>query len=723
MLNREQEISAAKLSIIQYVVVAVLLVLVAGLWRLQVVGKDNYRALAEANRVRKVPILAPRGRLLDREGRLIVDNYPSVSCFLVHEQGRDLQADLPLIARGLNMTADQIEAAIKKYGISSKYQPIPLKQDITPDEQEFIEAHRDEMPELELINEQRRLYPRDGFAAHLIGYVGEVSEDMLQNPQYAYYTPGDVVGRSGVEETYDQILRGTDGSHDVLVDSHGREVGVLGNEPAVPGKDLRLSIDLDVQRAAENAMGDRNGAIVALDPHTGEVLAMVSRPIFDPNRFAVKIGRDDWNKLMTDPDKPLLNKAIQAQLAPGSTFKVIMSVAGLEENVAQTLKVNCQGGGTFYGRYFACDAHHGNVDIHNSIPLSCDTYYYTLAERLGITKIAYWAHKMGIGVRTGIDLPNEVSGTMPSEEWAMKNYHRKWYAGETISVGIGQGAVALTPIQLARAIGGITSGGQFQRPHVVLPNQLPAQYEQAMLETYPGSGTTEARLDPAAWEIITDGMAETTTGSGTAHASHLEGIDFAGKTGTAQVLNHSFGAKSVSASKSGRANAWFVGVAPRRNPDIVVAVLWEHGGWGAGSAHLAAQVIETYVDKQRRLEHNLQAPPPPQAATVEVGAVWSASGEQDAASKPGTKPSAKSINTPVGPGERPAPVQGSPTAGMHGGHFWIPVHPWQQPATVAQLPANKSRRSTPAPASPTLAAYMPGIESRRPTIPAGLGTR
>lgn len=672
MLNAKPEIPAAKLSAIQYVVAAILLVLVAGLWRLQVVGKDNYRALAEANRVRKVPVLAPRGRLLDRDGRLIVDNYPSVTCFLVHEQGRDLGADLPLIARGLNMSPDQIQAAIHKYGISSKYQPIPLKQDITPDEQEFIEAHRDELPELELINEQRRLYPRDGFAAHLIGYVGEVSEDMLQQAQYAYYEPGDVVGRSGVEETYDQILRGTDGSHDVLVDSHGREVGVLGNEPAVPGKDLKLTIDLDLQRAAENAMGDRNGAMIAMDPHTGDVLAMVSRPVFDPNRFAVKIGRDDWNKLITDPDHPLLNKAIQAQLAPGSTFKVIMSVAGLEENIAQTLKVNCQGGASFYGHFFACDARHGNVDIHNAIPLSCDTYYYTLAQRLGIEKIADWAHRLGIGKKTGIDLPNEATGIMPSEEWKMRNYHEKWYAGETISVGIGQGAVALTPIQLARAIGGIASGGDLQRPHVVFPDELPAQYQQAMLETFPGSGATQVHLDPVAWQTITDGMAATTTTGGTAFASHLDGIDFAGKTGTAQVLNHSFGAKSVSKDKSGRANAWFVGVAPRRNPDIVVVVLWEHGGWGAGSAHLAAQVIETFVDKQRRLQHNLQAPPPP---AIEVGAMWSAPGDKDG----GDRPAAGTANAAVSPVAIPPraaqkPV-GAPTASVSGGHFWVPIAP------------------------------------------------
>ena len=687
MALKEQEVSATKLSVFQYVIAAILLVLVSGLWHLQVIGKDNYRALAEANRIRKVPILAPRGKLLDREGRLIVDNYPSVSCFLVREQGRDLSADLPMIAKGLHMTVDQLEAITKKYRITAKYEPIPLKQDITPDEQEFIEAHRDQFPELETIDEQRRLYPRDGFAAHLIGYVGEVSEEMLTNPQYAYYEPGDVVGRSGVEQTYDQILRGTDGSHDVLVDSHGREMGTLGTEHAIPGKDLRLTIDLDVQRAAENAMGDRNGAIIAMDPHTGEILAMVSRPVFDPNRFAVRIGRDDWNSLVTDPNHPLLNKAIQAQLAPGSTFKVIMSVAGLEENVAQTLKVNCQGGASFYGRFFACDARHGNVDIHNSIPLSCDTYYYTLAERLGITKIAKWAHALGIGRKTGIDLPNEATGIMPSEEWAMKEYHRKWYAGETISVGIGQGAVALTPIQLARAIGGIASGGVLERPHLVFPSELPAQYEEAMLDSFPGSGQSDVHLDTASWQIITDGMAATTSGSGTAHASHLEGIDFAGKTGTAQVVNHSFGAKLVSANKNDRANAWFVGVAPRRNPDIVVVVLWEHGGWGAGSAHLAAQVIETFVDKQRHLQNNIQAPPPPVAQAVEVGAVYSQPGEKDAVEHKGSPDLGPAIGPvrdpsaiPAHPLAKPRPAA-SPTAqstmpeGMGAGHFWVPVHP------------------------------------------------
>jgi penicillin-binding protein 2 len=649
-LNREEKLPGIKLAIFQYGIVAVMIILLFGLWHLQVVGAQNYHALAEANRIRKVPILAPRGQLFDREGRLLVDNYPSVSCFLVREQGHDMEPDLPLIARGLHMTVDQIHGILKKYRAAPKYQPLPLKQDITPDEQEFIEAHRDEMPELETVDEQRRLYPKDGFAANMIGYVGEVSEEMLNDARYAYYEPGDVVGKSGVEESYDAILRGQDGSRDVLVDSHGREVGKLGTEHAVPGQSLKLTIDIDIQRTAENAFGDRNGAVVAMDPHTGEILAMVSRPTFDPNAFAVKIGRDEWNKLITDPDHPLLNKAIQAQLAPGSTFKVIMALAGLEDGVAKDMKVDCTGGASFYGHFFACDKRHGVLNVQQAITQSCDTYFYTLAVKLGIDKIAQYAHSVGIGEKTGIDLPDEVAGTMPSSAWKMKNFHEKWYAGETVSVGIGQGAVAVTPIQLARALSGIASGGVLVRPHVVFPDELPGQYRQAVLDSFPGSKDVKIPLDSDNWETITDGMAGTTT-SGTAYASHLENIDFAGKTGTAQVVNHSAGVKSVSADKASRANAWFVGMAPRRNPDIVVAVLWEHGGWGAGSAHVAAQIIEAFVDKQRRLNHNLIADVPKQ---VEVGAVWS-----DPENPDGTKA--------AGTGEK------GETASLHGGHFTVQV--------------------------------------------------
>jgi penicillin-binding protein 2 len=644
--ERDEKVAAGKLHATQYIVVLVLAVLAAGMWRLQVLGVDNYRMLAEANRVRKQPVTAPRGKIFDREGRILVDNYPSVSCFLLREQVKDLNADIPLMARGLDLTVDQIQATLRRYASSPKYEQIPLKLDITQDEQAFIEAHRNELPELETFDDQRRLYPRDGFAAHLIGYVGELSAEDLNSAKFAFYEPGDVVGKSGVEETYDELLRGTDGSRDVIVDSHGKEVGQLGQQLAKPGTDLRLTIDLDVQRAAELAMEGHTGALVAMDPHTGEILAMVSRPTYDPNQFSVRLSKDYWSQIVNNPDHPMMNKTIQAQLAPGSTFKIIMSLAGLEEGVAQTMRVMCNGGATFYGRFFACDQRHGMVDIDHAIPWSCDTFYYTLANKLGIDTIARYATEVGLAQKTGVDLPDEATGTMPSTAWKLKTQHDKWYAGETISVGIGQGAVQVTPLQLARALGGIASGGVLKRPHVVFPDELPPEMASAIESTYPGSGDRVVPITPENWETITDAMAATLGPGGTAGAVHLEGIDFAGKTGTAELVSHSAGAKSLGTGNE-RANAWFVGMAPRRNPDIVVAVLCEHGGWGAAAAApLAAQVINAFVTKQRKQEGNLRlADLPKPAANPAPNPNGVPTASIAAANKPGTV-NAPGVNRP-----------------------------------------------------------------------------
>jgi penicillin-binding protein 2 len=620
--NRGEKIPNIKLVAVQWGILLLMLALVAGLWRLQVLGAQNFRSLAEQNRIRKVPVLAPRGKLFDRDNRLIVDNYPSVSCFLVREQGHNVEVDLPLIAKGLNLDLDQLRAALRHYRGEPGYQPIPIKQDMTADESAFVAAHRNELPELETIDEERRLYPRDGYAAHLIGYVGEVSEDDLNNPRYAAYEPGDVVGKAGVEETYDALLRGQDGARDVIVDSHGREVGYLRTQHAIPGQDLKLTIDNDIQKAAELALGPREGAVVAMDPRNGEILAMVSHPSYDPNDFAVRINRSEWSKLVTDPAHPLMNRAIQAQLAPGSTFKILMSLAGLEEGVAQDMHVFCAGGATFYGQFHACDRHHGMVDIEHAIPWSCDTFFYTLADRLGIDTIAKYAHEVGLGERTGIDLPNEATGVVPSTEWKLRNYHEKWYAGETISVGIGQGPVTVTPVQLTRMIAGIASDGHFVRPHVVDPAQLPSEFRSALYDSFPGSGVATVSMSPSTWMTITQGMAGATdpTQGGTAAASHLEGIDFAGKTGTAQIASHA--ALKLMKGVDTKPTGWFVGVIPRRNPEFVVCVLFQHGDWGSNAARLATYVAAAYVDKQRRLEHNIleQAG---QTKPVEVGALWS----------------------------------------------------------------------------------------------------
>jgi len=651
--NRGEKISAFKLTVVQYGVLCMMLALGAGLWRLQVLNVDSYRVLAEQNRIRKEPILAPRGKLFDRENRIVVDDYPSVTCFLVREQSKNIESDLPLIAKGLDLDLDQLRATLHRYRSQPGYQPIPIKEDVTADEQAFIAAHRNELPELETIDEERRLYPRDGFAAHLIGYVGEVSEDDLNNPRFEAYEPGDVVGKAGVEETYDALLRGQDGSREVIVDSHGREVGYFGIEHATPGQDLKLTIDNDLQRAAELALGDRNGAIVAMDPRNGEILAMVSRPSFDPNDFAIKIDRTNWNKLITDPDHPLMNKAIQAQLAPGSTFKIVMSVAGLQEGIAQNLHVVCSGGWGPYGYFHHCDEHHGAVDIYNAIPYSCDTFFYQLGDKLGIDRIVKYATAFGYGQKTGIDLPGEQAGLMPSPDWLIKNFHHRWYPDETLDVAIGQGAIEATPIQLARIISGVASGGHLVRPHVVFPDQLPDDFKKALKDSFPGTGDAYVPIDPQNWTIITNAMAEVTQPGyyHTAISAHLEGIDLAGKTGTAQVMSH----EALDKGNKGRAtnpNVWFVGVVPRRNPELVVVVLWQNGDKSYYPARLGAQVVAAYVNKKRREAGNLpleKASSPTPAKPVEVGAVWTA---------PNGKPDANGVTT----------------AKLQGGHFFVDGH-------------------------------------------------
>ena len=621
MFGRDEKVSAMRLTASQYIILGVFLILAYGLWRLQVMQSDYYSLAAEKNRIRNVPVLAPRGKILDREGRTIVDNYPSSTALLLRDSTRDLNTDADLIAQGLHLNPVDVKAKIRRFASMPQYQPIFLKEDITPDEMAFIAAHRNELPELDTIDDHRRLYPRNGFMAHLIGYVGEVSEDMLNQPQFELYNPGDVVGISGVERQYNALLMGKNGSRQALVDSRGHEVGKLGQTDPTPGKPVKLTIDIDLQIAAEEQLQGKNGAIVAMDPHTGEILAMASGPTFDPNDFAVHVSRDEWNRLVNDPDKPLLNKAIQAQLAPGSTFKVIMSVAGWQEHIAQDLHVNCTGGAEFYGRRFGCwvKGGHGSVTLEKAIYQSCDVFFYTLANKLGIERIAKYATDFGLGQKTGIDLPNEVSGVMPSEEWKIRNFKQKWFAGETISVGIGQGAIAITPVQLLRAISAISMGGKMVVPHVINPVDVPAGYVEAAKYTE----VKQVPMDPNGWTFITDAMSRVLLPEGTAPSAHIAGLEIAGKTGSAQVVSLALRAKVKNDDEFAQ-NGWFVGFTPRRNPDIVVCVLFQGGEHGRLAARLATQLIKAYVDKQHRAPQKVVEKP--KNGTVDIGGLWSAPG-------------------------------------------------------------------------------------------------
>ncbi len=590
LFRDDTKFALGRIAVFQYAAVGVFLFLIAGFWVLQIRDHEANSTLAERNRIKTVPLLAPRGKILDRDGRVIVDNQPA---FVVQLTQENLKPEhLAPIAEGLHLDLDELKATVRRYAAGKRYSPIPIKRDLSPAELTFIDSHRDPgtFPELELVQEPRRLYPQNGLAAHVIGYVGEVSEAELNSSEFASYSQGDLVGKSGLEKQYNEILKGVDGQRRVVVDVAGREHQVLESAEATPGQNLQLTIDLDLQAVAELALEGKKGAVVALDPHDGSVLAMVSRPAFDPNLFAAHIKAADWKALTSNPENPLINRAIQAQFAPGSTFKPLVAIAGLETGaVDDNFSVHCGGGASFYGRYFKCweKRGHGGVNMHAGIVHSCDVYFYTIGNKIGIDGIAEYAEQAGIGKKTGIDLPGEAEGLMPSSKWKLRTQREKWYAGETISVAIGQGAVTVTPIQLASAIGGMANGGVWFKPHLV---KMAAAPDAARKENW--------NLDNIAKVVF--GMYGVVNEGGTGGSAAIPGITVSGKTGSAQRVSNDF-KKSGKADADDKDNGWFVAFAPRENPEIVLAVLLEGGEHGALAAPTARDVIKAYFDKKTRL--------------------------------------------------------------------------------------------------------------------------
>lgn len=587
----DPKFAAGRIAFFQYLTVGIFLFLLAGFWELQIGNPDFYSERAERNRIKALPILAPRGKILDRDGRVIVDNHASYSLILSRENLKP--EHLRLIAEGLNLDFAELEARVRRFERRRpKYEPIIIKEELTPGELAFVEAHRnrDDFPEMELIHAHRRLYPRNGLAAHVVGYIGEVSEAELNTLEFASYRQGDVIGKAGVERYYNRTLMGVDGQRRVVVDNLGREREVIGIQEATPGQDLQLTLDLDLQAVAELAMEGRRGAVVALDPRNGEVLAMVSRPAFDPNKFAGRIRSGDWRALVDDPERPLLNRAIQAQLAPGSTFKPIVALAGLESGaIDPDFTVHCPGGATFYGRYFKCHLRggHGPVSLYRGLVQSCDVYFYNVGNRLGIDKIAEYAELVGFGRKTGIDLPHEAAGLVPSSAWKIRNFRQKWYAGETISVAIGQGALTVTPLQLAYAIGGLAMGGIWHTPHVLKKAELPPP----RVAHFDVSHALE--IVNALYGVVNDG--------GTGTRARIPGIEVCGKTGTSQLASNA-ALKSAKLAEALKDNAWFVGFAPRQTPEIVVVALFEGGEHGHVAAPIVRDVIKAYFDKKARTE-------------------------------------------------------------------------------------------------------------------------
>ncbi len=534
VLRDDVRFAIGKITVVQYVMVGVFLFLLSGFWDLQVRNPEFYNERAERNRIKSLPILAPRGRVLDVEGRVIVGNRSTYSLMLSRE---NLTAEhLRAVSEGLHLDYDELADRVHRFDRTHpKYEPVIVKEELSPGELAFVEAHRGSpgFPEMELIRAQKRLYPKDGLAAHVLGYTGEVSEEELNQLEFVHYRQGDVIGKAGVEREYNRLLTGIDGQRRVVVDSRGRERQVIGVKEAVPGQDLRLTIDLDLQAVAELSMEGKRGAVVALDPRTGAVRAMVSRPAFDPNKFAGRILSKDWDQLVRDPETPLLNRAIQAQLAPGSTFKPVVALAGLELGVIDdSFQTTCNGGATFYGHFHRCHTVHGTIGLYRALVGSCDVFFYNVGNRLGIDNIARYAEMVGFGRRTGIDLPGEASGLVPSTQWKTRTFRQKWYPGETISVAIGQGPLTVTPLQLAHAIGGLALGGVWHRPHL-LADPLPDQEPET-----PRVASFNIRH---AVQVVNGMCGVVNDEGGTGVRAHLPDIEVCGKTGSAQLASTAVG--------------------------------------------------------------------------------------------------------------------------------------------------------------------------------------
>ncbi len=589
------------------IAVASLLLLLRA-WHLQVVNGKYYLELSENNRLRFVETPPPRGRIFDRHGALLVNNVPSFNLYVVLEDMPEPQPVLDRLGKMIQMTPEEISRrlTLKK---EDPYVPIKIKDDLSMKEVAQVEGHSLELPGVKIEAEFKRNAIYGTLGAHLLGYVGEISQSQLESGTYQNVNRGGIIGQYGIEQTYDSMIRGRPGQKNIEVDALGHERRVLKVMAPIQGDDVFLTLDLNVQKAAEAALGMRPGAIVALDPNNGEVLAMVSHPAFNPNTLSKGASSEAWEALLKDEKRPLTNRVIHGQYPPGSTFKIVMGVAILETKTATPAnRVECRGFLHFGNRNFRDwkRGGHGSVDLNRSLVESCDVYYYEMGNRLGVDNIAKYSNMFGLGQPTGIALAYEKGGLIPSTEWKRRVRKEPWYPGETLSVSIGQGYVSSTPLQLATMVGAVAGDGVWHPPQLLKKtrNYETGEVNEVKLpegRRLPISRETLQTIRTALAGVISDPH-------GTASKSQSKLVSIGGKTGTAQVI----GMKGDTQHQVGdkfNDHAWFVAFAPVEDPKMAVAVLVENGGHGgAMAAPLARNVIESYI----------AGPPPPPTVTVTV---------------------------------------------------------------------------------------------------------
>jgi penicillin-binding protein 2 len=567
-------------------------------WYFQVVQNAKYEELAANNHQRTIPLRAPRGVMYDREGRVLVQNRSSFTISIVREHTKDLNRTVRVLSEVAGLDPKWVQGEVNRHRKEPTYQPIVILSDATLAQVASVVARRldTELPDVVVEEVPTRRY-NDELAAHLFGYVGEASEGEVAT---GGAQSGTIVGKAGIERVYNKLLMGEDGVRRVVVNSMGREIRTLGELPPNEGRRVQLTIDEDLQRAAEEGFkaAGFNGAAVILDPNSGEVLAFTSMPAYDPNDFASGIDTTIWNALNTDKLKPLMNRAIQGTYSPGSTFKIVVATAGLEEGViTPDFRVSCGGGATFYGRFFHCwkKGGHGSINLPHAIEQSCNVFFYTVGNMLGVDRIHKWASLLGLGEKSGIDLPNEISGLVPSTEWKKERTGEKWYAGETISVSIGQGQVSITPVSLAVMMSTIANGGTRYVPHLLKAIDDGNGWKAVP----PPAPKSQVKMKPETIEAIHNGLFLVVNGGGTGGRARIEGKDVSGKTGTAQVISLTGGRQAAGhTDRDLRDHGWFVFFAPRDNPQIAGVVFGEHAEHGANAAPIAKYIMETFFAKK-----------------------------------------------------------------------------------------------------------------------------
>jgi len=582
-------------------IVAAFAVLLVRLFYLQVIRGDEYRRLSESNCIRLQYISPQRGLIFDRNGELLVDNRPSFDLSIILKDARPLTQTLEKLSGYINVPVEQFAETITRNKSVPSYKPILLQADVGRDIMAAVQVHQYDLPGVEITVTPCRHYIYEQSAAHLIGYLGEINGEELRSGKFPETRGGDYIGRYGVEKSYESYLHGTGGGRQVEVNVRGQVVNVLKTVDAGQGHEVYLTIDSALQRKAETLLAGRAGAVVAMDPDTGEILAMASSPSFDQNEFVGGISKDQWRSLLSNPDKPLQNKTIQAVYPPASTYKIITAIAGLEEGIIdEHTEFTCYGSYKFGDRRFRCwrKQGHGALAVEEALSQSCDVFFYQLGQRLGVDKLAEYANRCGLGVKTGLHLENEESGLIPTSKWKKRKTGISWQAGETLSVAIGQGYNLVTPMQMAVFMAAVANGGN--RPEPILVRRICSVNGDVLLENKPRivdrlpfSKTTLDLVKKGLWQVV-NGK------TGTAKIAHLKDIEISGKTGTAQVFSHkSKDDRDDDLSDHLKPHAWFVAYAPSDHPRIAVSVIIEHGEHGSSAAGpVARDLIQFYMGEQ-----------------------------------------------------------------------------------------------------------------------------